>query len=399
MKFANIAPVRATNDAQIGELVKELQRQSETRRDYVVPGKDLHAHVDDGEVMLSIDMGGDLGRAVYEPTYRAHQTLWDKLSINSTYYQMMGDAAPDLLAHNINYWLEHSPKNYLVRTLDDKIRAVMSNRFRSLDSVELFFTTFQEVKAVGAKIVQADLTENNFYLRVLHPEWAEKVQGFQMNMKARKDSRNYSLNSPRYSILDHLDDDDDGGGTYLVPGITVTNSDVGAGSLHCELFIFDLICSNGMIGNRTIHQVHLGKELDIGFISQETRELEDRAIWSKVRDMIRGSFDRDKFLEYVKRIRASADIVLDNPMAAVETVVKNYGFSEEDQENILNELLNGGSNTVYGLLSAVTATGRDKANHDETIKFERAGGDILDNPSLLVPVRRFTRSARSSGAK
>jgi len=53
-----------------------------------------------------------------------------------------------------------------------------------------------------------------------------------------------------------------------------------------------------------------------------------------------------------------------------------------------------GSNTVYGLLSAVTAVGRDKTNYDEGRRFEEAGGDILANPSEFVRVRRGTRASR-----
>lgn len=392
MKVATIEPRRATNDQELAALVQHLTEQSKARRDYVVSVKDISAVVDEDEVKFSIatDMGMPM---LLEPTYRAHETIWERLDIQKSYYNRMGDTAPDLLATNINYWAERDQRNFLVRIVDDKVRAFMSDRFRTLDSVELFFTCFDEVKNVGAKIVQADLTENKFYMKILHPEWAQKLDGFKMDMTARRQSRDNN-NGPKYSILDHLDDEDGGSGTWLVPGIVVQNSDVGQGSLHAELFIFDLVCSNGMIGNRTIHQVHLGAQMDLGYVSYETRELEDRAIWSKVRDLVRASFDQEQFLAYVKKVQAATEIQLADPVEAVNLVVKNHGLDENAQQAILNELMSAGSNTAYGLLSAVTAVGRDKSNYDEGVKFERIGGDILEDPTEFVRVRRSARTAR-----
>lgn len=389
MKFATIEPIRATKDEDIALLVQELQRQEATRRDYVVPAKDISAVVEDEGVKFAFQTGKDTPPALFDPTWRAHETIWNRLDIQKNYYQKMGDQAPDLLAHNINYWAERSEKNFLVRTLDDKVRAFMSDRFRTMDSVELFFTAFKEVKEVGAKIVQADLTEENFYLKILHPEWAQKVEGFRSDVWARKTNR---PGGSLYHVLDHLEED---GGQWLVPGSVIKNSDTGNGALSMDLFAFDTICWNGLVHSRNIHQVHLGKQLEVGYLSQETRELEDRTIWSKVRDLIRAAFaDKEAFLLLVKKMMNAQEIELENPVGAVDLVVKNFGFSDDDKQDIMNELMAAGSNTVYGLLTAVTAVGRDKPNQDETIRFERAGGDILDDPREFVRVKRFTKAAR-----
>lgn len=393
MKVASISPMRATTDQELGLMVQELQRQSQKREDYVVPANSIKAVVEDDMVKLALQMDGpNVAPTLYEPTKIAHGGLQYRLNINKTYYERMGDEAPDLLCTNINYWTERDNRNLLVRTLDKKVRAVLSDRFRRLDSVELFFTAFDEAKNVGAKIVRADMTETNFYLRLLHPEWATKLDGFKMDMEARRQSRNMGGHS-RYSVLEHLDDDDSGG-TWLVPGIVVRNSDVGWGSLNAELFVFDLVCSNGLIADRTIHQVHLGQQMEAGYVSNETRELEDKAIWMRVRDLIRASFDKDQFLALVKKIQGAAEQPLDNAVEAVETVVKNHGFSEDDKANILNELMNAGSNTVYGLMSAVTAVGRDKGDYDEGVKFERAGGDILADPHEFTLVQRHRKATK-----
>jgi hypothetical protein len=387
MRVATIESRRATSDEDIALVIQELQRQSEVRKDYIVPAKDIKAVVQDNEVMFTFAVN-NAPPVIYEPTHRAHETMWNRFDINKTYYERMGDEASDLLVHNINYWAERDNRNFLARTLDDKVRAFMSDRFRTLDSVELFFTAFQEVKEIGAKIVQLDLTENNFYMKMLHPEWAVKVENFRTDVWSRHTNR---PGGSLYHVLDHLEED---GGQWLVPGAVISNSDVGYGSLHGELFCFDTICWNGLVHSRTLHQVHLGRQQEVGIYSHETRELEDRVIWSKVRDMIQAGFDKDRFLELVKRLQKASTEKLEEPTSAVDTVVKNFSFSDDDKQSILNELMATGSPTVYGLLTAVTAVGRDKTNQDEAIKFERAGGDILDNPREFVRVRRERRVNR-----
>jgi hypothetical protein len=393
MKYATLEPMRATNDEELATLVQHLQQQSATRRDYVVPVKDISAVLDEDEmVKFAFKIAGDQPPVLFEPTYRAHETMWDRLDIPKAYYLRMGESAPDLLAENVNYWTQRSGKNYLARTLDNKVRAFMSDRFRSLDSVELFFTAFQEAKDLGVKIVRADYSETRFYMRILHPEWAERMPSIRMDMNARRKSRDDGGHR-KPSVLDHLSDDD-GGGSWLVPGVVVQNSDVGYGSLNAELFIQDLTCMNGTIGDRLIHKVHLGGELDLGFVSDETRQLRDQAIWSEVRDMMKMCFDEDKFKAYMNKFVEAAEIQLENPVEAVNLVVRNNSLDESDQQAILNELMAGGNNSVYGLLSAVTAVGRDKSNYDDGIRFERIGGDILRDPREFIRVRRSARSAR-----
>lgn len=385
MKHATIAPMRATNDQQIATMVQELQRQAASRRDYVVPARDIRAFYDTDEmVKFKIHIGDDHPPALYEPTMTAHEGMYYRLGISKPYYEKMGDQAPDLLAYNINYWLERENRNFLMRTIDGKARALLSDRFRALDNAELFFTTFQETQNVGAKIVQADLTETSFYMKVLHPEWAEKIDGFRTDVWARRTNR---PNGQMYHVLEHLEED---GGMWLVPGIVVSNSDVGYRSLSADLFIFDTICFNGLTHTRTVHKVHLGKQMDVGFISQSTRDLQDAAIWGEVRDMIRGSFNRDEFLAFCRKLAEASETILEEPVAAVDLVVKNHGFTDDDKQNIINQLIFGG-NTVYGLITAVTAVGRDKQNYDEGVRFERAGSDILENQRDFVRVRRTQR--------
>jgi hypothetical protein len=375
-------------------MLQHLQEMSQKRRDYIVPGKDMSAVVmgeEDPEVAFALNLAAGQPPVIYHPTRRAHESMMYRMDIPRAYYERMGTVAADLLAHNINYWTERADKNFLVRTIDDKVRAIMSDRFRILDSTELFFTTFTEAKSMGAKIVQADLTEDNFYMKVLQPDWAERLDGLKTNIKQRRERR-IENGHKMYSVLEHLDEE---GGQFLIPGVSIKNSDTGNGSLSADLFIFDTSCMNGMVGSRAVHKVHLGKQLEVGFLSQETRDLTDQTVWSEIRDMLRAVLgDRESFLVLVKQLQEASEEVLAEPSEAVDLVVKNFGFDEVERDNIMNELLAAGSNTVYGLLTAVTAVGRDKTNYDDGRRFEEAGGDILANPTEFIRIRRGTKERR-----
>lgn len=343
MTFYTMAfePIRATTDAGFKKLAKELRRQSQLRKDYIVPAKDLKAVVLKGrKVGLAINTVD--GKTIHETTLSAHRSLSERLGIPWNYCRRLGHGAPFLLARNVNAWLRRDERNFMVRLLDNKIRAILSDRYRPLDSAELFEIAERETKRSGAVIASSSLTEQRFYMRIL-----AKGRG----MKA--------------------------GTTWLRPGVVLSNSDVGLGRLKVELCFFDRRCENCMISHPVLDRVHFGRQVESG------------EVWSAVAEMIHDGLDPSIRGDLTKDVCEAQTRQLADPNEAIDAVVKRYGFSEEDKTNILRELEASGSDTVFGLVQAVTATGRDKASYDDAIEFERAGGDILEG-RLSVGVVRST---------
>jgi len=369
---------RATTREEVAALAQELERQKQTKRDFICPAKDIgfisapeYRSIPEANVpvVANINMG-DIGQVLHEIGLIAHQQFADKLGIGAIYYNRCLEEAPDLLTDNANYWLQRSKKVHLIRTLDGRVRAFLSDRYRVLDNVDLFFETYRVVQQVGAEIVRADLTEERFYMRVLHPEWREKVQLLKRNGTVGADAED------------------------VVPGTVVSNSEVGRGGLRVEPFMLILICVNGVVMDHKMWQFHLGKKQDLGFLSEETKEAEDKAIWLRVRDTITATFDREIFRQMVARMNDAAAAELENPIEAVDNVVAHYGFTDEEKQRILNELISPNrktdpGRTVYGLLNAVTAVGRDQEDYNKGIQFERAGGQLLENRELVeIKVRQ-----------
>jgi hypothetical protein len=51
-------------------------------------------------------------------------------------------------------------------------------------------------------------------------------------------------------------------GDPVVPGLIVSNSEVGAGAFRVEPFLWRLVCKNGLIGTLRLYQIHLGQKLE-----------------------------------------------------------------------------------------------------------------------------------------
>ncbi|PUA34192.1 MAG: hypothetical protein B9J98_00955 [Candidatus Terraquivivens tikiterensis] len=98
-------------------------------------------------------------------------------------------------------------------------------------------------------------------------------------------------------------------------GIIIRNSEVGASALRVEPFILRKVCLNGLILQYSLKKTHLERQtLEIGEIdwSEETRELEDKALWSKIRDIIRATFDKQIFRSWVINLRENTKIEIKN---------------------------------------------------------------------------------------
>jgi len=287
----------------------------------------------------------DIDRKGYELTEFAHQQLAERLGIPSRYYEKMReDDLGELLADNINAWV--GKKNYrLVRILDGKIRAILSNRYRIMDHYDMTMCSMEIFKEVKAEIHTIEMTETRMYIKAVLPHIQEEIRE----------------------------------GDKIIPGVVLRNSEVGHGRFSVEPFILRLVCKNGMIGESRIAKVHLGKVTkSVEILSSETITLENQALYSAVKDVIRGTFNPEVFGQWVERLRSTTKIEIRKPAQAVDSIVAKYKIDDDTKKELLNHFIDGIDNTQYGLINAITRTGRDKEDVEEKIKFERIGGIIAN---------------------
>ncbi len=350
-------------------LAGELARLKETTKDVVVPTKDLMAVVEQGRILLEAP---DLGRL---PVTRwGHEQLAEKTGIPMRYYDQMNAAGlADLAAANVNAWLQKKDEDgkdrLLLRAADGHVRAVLSGHYRMLDNYDLAILTLERAKEHEAVVQQCALTDQRMYVKLMVPKFKEYLEF----TKEEKAAHTWH----------------EAGKDEVIPGLVVSNSEVGAGAFRVEPFLFRKACSNGLILEDKLYQIHMGREMDIGvqIFSDETRRLEDRALWSKVRDVIDSTFNPVVLKALVDKLRESRGQLIPEAQVtkAVDVIAKDFSMSKDKRDSLLAYFSKEG-NSVFGLVNGITRLAQDYANADDQVALERYAGKVLSRPEIVVQI-------------
>lgn len=348
----------------ISALAIELQRQQKSAKDFIADTKAI-------EVIPNEDGGGILMKGLNgEPkgiNDLAHGQIAQHLNIPKVYYDRMLHDDPDLLSDNVNRWMHREPTKRMVRTLDNRVRAFLSNKFRILDNfgvAEAALPVLMERKAGRADIVSAELTERRLYIKATFPDLSDEVpEGMTLGKGHEK-----------------ID--------VIQAGIVISNSEVGAGAIRIEPAVYKLGCTNMLIiAQSTMKKFHIGRSIDAEavreLLSDEAKHADDRAVWLAVRDVIRKSADPEFFQAAINQIRKAAQlpIPVNDVPGVVEATVEQFNLSEATGKSILGHLIEGGSLTQWGLTNAVTRTAEDQTDYEDSTELERVGGKLLAMPA------------------
>lgn len=335
----------------IVELAAELERQQAAKKDYIADTRRLKLEIDSSDKMVLQGVNG--GMPVRST---AHAQFANSLNIPKPYYDRMLTQAPDLLAINVNAWLERQPAKKLIRTLDNEVRAVLSDSYRPLDNHELAEAVLPQLFELQTNIVSSEITESRFYLKAV----TEKVQG-----EVAK-------------------------GDMIQAGLMISNSEIGHGSLRVQALDYRLVCLNGMIRETAVRQAHLGRGARGGdaiedareYFKAETRLADDRAFFLKVRDAVGGMFDPVKFNNRIAQYREATEKQITGEVEQViEVTAKRFGFGETERSSILKHFIRGDMMNAWGLANAVTRAAQDVESYDRSQEMEKLGGDIIELPN------------------
>jgi hypothetical protein len=338
----------------IVELAQELQAIRETSKDFVVPVAKLEMEVrEDKTPALTFTNGVKHSLPL---TNWAHSQLAGYADIPKGYYDRIASENPVLLADSVNHGLSKVKNDTrLIRSVNGNARAVLSSRYRRLDSFDLVEEIFPKLLEEKLQVVSSEITETRLFLKALSPRIQSEVTK----------------------------------GDVVQYGLVISNSDVGAGSVRIEPLIYRLVCSNGLIADTAIRKYHIGKSQggdDIQeLLSDRTKELTDAAFWAQVRDIVTASMRPDIFEKQVDRLRVAAGLPITNfdLPSVVELAMKATGVTGEGKKNsILAALASGNEGaglTQWGLVNSFTrAAQAEEVSYEESIELERAGSRILE---------------------
>lgn len=350
----------------LGALAAELERQSSARRDYEAPQGKLEARAVEGDIVLDGINGG------MRVLPHAHRQFADVLGIPGRYYDRMRVEQPELLAQNVNAWFRAQPaERRMVRTLDGRVRAVLSPKYRPLDNFELANAVLPKLIGVNAQVVSSELTETRMYIKAILPELSDALPAGMV------------WGNGHNSIAEY-----DGERGRVCAAIVISNSEVGDGALRIEPSVFTTWCTNlAIMKQASMRKYHVGRgsvgDDAFAVFRDETRAADDRAFFLKVADITEAAFNRDVFAAAVAQIRASTEDKIESPdiSKVVEATVRELALPASTQGSILTFLAQGGDMSRWGLASAVTATANNFAEYEGAVQLERAGGEILALPA------------------
>lgn len=342
------------------ELAQEIERQAQSKKDYIADTEkvamELTPSVADGQMhKLSLAMQNGNGGIHLGMTDLFHEQVAAKVGIPKTYYERMQKEAPALLVGNVNHWFQREPQRAMVRTLDGRARAFLSEKYRPLDHHDLAEAVLPSVLQSGCRVESAELTDRRLYLKAV----TERI-----TMEVKK-------------------------GDVVQAGIVISNSEVGIGAVKVEPMVFRLVCLNGAIVNdmgvRKTHVGRAGAEFGLDgaeeFYRDETRMADDRAFWMKVVDVVRATLSEVKFRQIVGRWQEATEQKIDgNPVKVVAEVTKRFNLRESEGGGVLQHLIQGGDLSAYGLMNAITRTSQDVPDYDRATDLERLGPRILELP-------------------
>jgi hypothetical protein len=341
------------------ELATEIERRANAKSDLVASTKNMGMTLS-GELCVGHDKSFKINDI-------AHNQIAQHLEIPTKYYDKMQTEAPALLANNVNEWFTRHPAPRMVRTLDGTARAFLSDKFSpDMENEDLAQAVLPVLFDLNLDIMSCEVTDRRLYIKAVD----------------KKVSRELAKTGARFG---------DGGHTIVrvtAPAITISNSEVGHGALSIQGGVYDQFCSNlASFGERSMRRAHLGGRQSIAdgelysMLSDKSKRLDNAALWSKVRDVVRGVFDLGQFNALVDKIEGTqADKIGGDVVKVVELSTKRLGLLESEGKSVLRHLIEGGDLSRFGLYNAVTRMSQDVESYDRATELERIGAQVIELP-------------------
>jgi len=347
-------------DAQQSNVVKTLQ-EIETEglgiTDFIAPIGALN-----NKVSMDFHSNGKLkmrlGKDMYGINDHAVAQAGTKLGIPTKYIKDLakGDKwSRDLAAEILNEHSLHTNRSrVLVRSVGNQIRGILSDKYRRLNTPEIYSQFLTAVYKNGGVVIDAHVDETRSFIETIIPTV--------MPIQTEKN-----------------------GTVCVVFGARIGSSDYGDGALDVRTFMMQAVCLNGMVRNSIINQKHLGSRLpDDILLSEATYKKDTAAQASLVNDVVGQLMSKENLQKEAASIQKSAEteIDIDNEIKKLS----NKGILKTEVGLIETVLKSGRENdgvqgepTMWKLTQAMTAVARDHENGRRAREIQEIAGNLLVN--------------------
>lgn len=347
----------------LGELAAEIERQAETKRDYLASTKSMNVTAADGKAFVEL-----AGTGKYEVNKIAQEQIAEHTKIPQKYADKMLAEVPDLYANNVNTWFAKYPATRMVRTLDARNRAFLSDKFNTLDNYDFAAAALPILSERKLDVQSCEITEKRLYIKAVDQQLFRDVP------------IGHKMGDGSHTIFD-----------TCAPAIILANSEVGFGRLVIETGVYTRACTNlALFAAGGMKRTHVGarhkltENMDVSdldeILSDAAKRKTMEAIWLQARDVIRAAFDPATIDKRVEQLAAAAGAKLpaDKVEKVLEVVKDKYALNEGERNSIFKHLIEGGNLSQYGLHAAVTRSAADAGDYDRATELEYLGGKIVE---------------------
>jgi O-acetyl-ADP-ribose deacetylase (regulator of RNase III) len=337
--------------ARVGVAQKVVDRiMSEVPTDSIVRAAALNFLPTGGGVDVALGSSG--GNSLHR---NALQQMAGRAGIPMAYVDDLatgeGDWRRNLLAHALDEHFQHDSARYLVRAVGSEIRGFMSDRYRRIDCRPVLETLIASAHKAGAIVVDGTASDIRASVKIIVPEVLEPFPG-----------------------------------EFVVAGLSWTDSNFGRGANEIEVFVGRLACWNGLVAEKGIRQIHVGRRLDETIeYSEKTLQLDTRAAVSAVGDVARSFLNPQRIVGYLNAIRSANAAQLDGKAAETSLAKRTTTATAKAVTAAFNgadvvQLPPGQTEWRWG--QAISLVARDTQDADKKIDLERMAGEVLARHGL-----------------
>lgn len=335
----------------IGTAIQHIETTGEMMDDYIVPSRHL-----------SFENNGSVSMGFSDNRIGLHRNAVKQLSkrfginVADSQREVAGDDwERQAFIDRMNTYKTNAPeKNLLVRKVGGEAKAVLSDRYRRLNTAAIFLSFMQAAQATGSVLVDANHGDLKDYLEVIHPEVVE-------------------IPTEKNGMI------------YTAFGAQIRNSDFGASKLELRMYQMNIVCLNGMVSKSMISDVHLGSQIDQSdnvLFTAETMDADTNARALAVRDIMNSIYSVENLTRERQRIVDASAIELDYTQEIKK--LPKMGLLQGEADAVAKTLMNNnpddgvqGANTLWKLAQGMTSVANKTEDKDRKRELQDVASSMI----------------------
>jgi hypothetical protein len=242
-------------------------------------------------------------------------------------YNYLAKCPVELQAGQMNHWIRQEKREQLFIRFDgqEEIRAIFTPRYKPVDNFEVI-ARLDEMGYTPDTKVQCSLDGEFMLLSI--PDGRKQ---FKIN------------------------------GDKMMPGLALSNSEVGLASLSVSAFLLRLVCTNGMVSKT---------EISASYRHVSTKILTELPqVFEKVADGLGRQKDR---------LKLSLESPVADPLATIERFNKQFVLGEREKEAVAWAYPQEAGETMFNVVNTYTrAAAMEGLPAESSFRLQRVGGEVL----------------------